>query len=253
MGAGLSVTVSRRTRRLIAGLVILPVGVVAVLGIEVTRARIKPRSDYGPVLHLDAGTGPTVVWMGDSTASGVGVSRAEDALPRQSATAIGAPERLVSLAVSGATVDDVLHLQLPHIPSDASIVVIDIGANDVAHGRRVATFRRHYEQVLSRLPKAARVVMLGVPDMGSPPRLDQPLRAIVGWRGRAFDRVVRALARGHGAAYVDIAGETGPAFRQHPGRYFFGDLYHPNAAGYALWARAVVPVLGPLVVAARQG
>ncbi|GAC1597430.1 MAG: hypothetical protein NVS3B21_21990 [Acidimicrobiales bacterium] len=248
---------SRRIRRVLVGVAVVPIAVTAVLGIEIARARIKPRSDYGPVLSLDltlgGSGGPTVVWLGDSTASGVGVARAEDALPRQAASAIGPPQRLVSLAVSGATVDDVLHLQAPHIPSDAAVVVIDIGANDVAHGRRLTTFRRHYDKVLAQLPKRSKVVLLGVPDMGSPPRLDQPLRAIVGWRGRAFDRVVRSLAHHHGAAYVDIAGATGPSFRHNPGAYFFGDLYHPNAAGYALWARAVVPVLGPIVGAAHSG
>lgn len=237
------VNVARGVRRLIAGLAIVPIGAGAVLGVEVYRARIQPRQDYGPVLDLDGGSGPTVVWLGDSTASGVGVTRAADALPPQAAADSGVAQHVVSLAVSGARVSDVLHLQVPRIPADAAVVVIDIGANDVAHGGLVGTFRQTYERVLARLPKQAKVVLLGVPDMGSPPRLDQPLRAIVGWRGRAFDRVVRALARSHHLSYVDIAGATGPSFRHQPDRYFFADRYHPNAAGYGLWAAAVAPVL----------
>jgi lysophospholipase L1-like esterase len=39
--------------------------------------------------------------------------------------------------------------------------------------------------------------------------------------------------------YVDIAGKTGPAFRAHPTTYFARDRFHPNDAGYGLWAKAV--------------
>ena len=247
---------TRTTRLLFAGLVLVPVGAAALLGVEVVRARIGGRSDYGPVLDLDGpvgGGGPTVVWLGDSTASGVGVHAATDALPRQAAALAGVPQTVVSLAVSGARIGDVLHRQLPRVPAGAAVVVIDVGANDVVHVGRVATFERRYQAVLRGLPARARVILLGVPDMGSPPRLDQPLRALVGWRGRQFDSVVRSLARSHHARYVDIAGATGPAFRRHPRQYFFADDYHPDAAGYRLWAEAVAPALAPEVAGAAGG
>ena len=229
--------------RLVAGLALVPIGAIAVLGVEAYRARVSPRDDYGPVLNLDGGSGPTVVWLGDSTASGVGVRLPADALPGQAAVVSGRPQHVVSLSVSGARVGDVLKLQVPHVPAGPAVVVIDIGANDVVHGGLVRTYRKHYEQVLAALPPSAKVILLGVPDMGSPTRLDQPLRAVVGWRGRQFDGAVRDLARRHHATYVDIAGPTGPRFRADPGRYFFTDRYHPNAAGYALWAAQVGPAL----------
>lgn len=229
--------------RLVAGLAVVPLASVAVLGVEVYRARSRPRVESGPVLDLDGGEGPIVVWLGDSTASGVGVTRVDDALPRQAAVASQRAQRVVSLAVSGARVKDVLRRQLPHVPADAAVVVIDVGSNDVIHGGLVGTYRRDYEAVLRSLPSRARVIMLGVPDMGSPPRLDQPLRAIAGWRGRAFDGAVRDLARRHRAAYVDIAKSTGPPFRADPARFFSADRYHPDAAGYGLWAAQVGPAL----------
>jgi lysophospholipase L1-like esterase len=76
--------------------------------------------------------------------------------------------------------------------------------------------------------------------MGSPTRLAQPLRAVAGWRGRLLDADVRHLAaRTPKAIYVDIAGKTGPAFRARPTTYFSPDRFHPNDAGYGLWAKAV--------------
>lgn len=234
---------TRIARRSAAGLAVIVLAAVVVLGAEVYRARSRPRVDPGPVLDLAGGDGPIVVWLGDSTASGVGVTRAEDALPRQAAAVSQRAQRVVSLAVSGARVADVLDRQLPHVPADAAVVVIDVGANDVIHGGLIGTYRRDYEAVLRGLPPQARVIVLGVPDLGSPPRLDQPLRAIAGWRGRAFDGAVRALARRHRAAYVDIGSSTGPRFRAEPGRFFSADRYHPDAAGYALWAAQVGPAI----------
>jgi len=245
--------VTRRTLLLVTAIGLVPLSIAALLGFEIQRARITARPDYGPVLDLDAAvngaveSSPTVVWLGDSTASGVGVHQSADALPRQTAALSGLPQNLISLAVSGARVGDVLHKQLPLVPASASVVVIDIGANDVVHAARVATFRGQYLQVLKGLPPHARVVLLGVPDMGSPPRLDEPLRAIVGWRGRQFDAEVRSIARSRHLAYVDIAKATGSAFRHHPKEYFFGDEYHPNVAGYRLWAEAVAPVLAAVL------
>jgi len=237
-------------RRILAASAVVSLGAAGLLGVEVQRARISPRDDYGPVLDLGSGTGPKVVWLGDSTASGVGVHRAEDALPRQVATMTGRAEQVISLAVSGARAHDVVAHQVGAVPADASVVVIDIGANDVVHGALTRTYRHQYEEVLARVPRHASVVVLGVPDMGSPPRLDQPLRSLVGWRGRAFDAVVRSLAHGHHLAYVDIAGHTGPSFRHDPARYFAADRYHPNATGYRLWAEAVAPILSQAIARA---
>ncbi len=45
-----------------------------------------------------------------------------------------------------------------------------------------------------------------------------------------------------GTGYVDIAGRTGPPMRRDPDRYFALDRYHPNQAGYGLWADAVLDV-----------
>jgi lysophospholipase L1-like esterase len=236
-------------RRVVVGVAAVPTVAAAVLGIEIQLARIRPSSSYGPPLALSGLVGQAnitplrVTWLGDSTAAGVGASGPGGALPRQVAALDTGPEQLTALAVSGARVSDVVRDQLPHVPPDTEVVFISVGANDVVHLSTIGAFRHRYGQLLAALPPKASVVLLGIPDMGSPTRLAQPLRAIVGWRGRAFDGVVRALARAHHAGYVDIAGRTGPAFRHQPGRYFFSDHYHPDDAGYRLWAAAVAPVL----------
>jgi lysophospholipase L1-like esterase len=156
--------------------------------------------------------------------------------------------QLTVLAVSGDRISDVLDGQLPKLaalPASPELVFISAGANDVTHLTGPVEFRRTYRAVLDALPVHAKVVLLGVPDMGSPTRLLQPLRFITGVRGSTIDDVVRGLARDHHATYVDIAGRTGPAFRRDPGRYFAADGYHPNDEGYRLWKDAVIAALQP--------
>lgn len=219
-----------------------------VLAVEVQMARIQRRLPETGPLNLDttigaARPGPTfrAVWLGDSTAAGVGAGDADGSLPRQVASRLDRSVELVVLARSGARVDDVLAAQLPKVASlRPDLVVLSVGANDVVHlaGRR--PFRSRYRLLLDRLPGVP-VLALGVPDMGAAPRFAQPLRAIAGWRGRVLDGAIRNAVAGRAdVRYVDIAGRTGPAMRRQPDRYFSLDRYHPNQAGYGLWADAVL-------------
>lgn len=182
---------------------------------------------------------PLAVWLGDSTAAGVGVGSAADALP--SLVAKERAERATVLAVSGDTIEDVLRDQVPRVESlRPAVIYVSVGANDVTHLTKTKQFEQRYRRLVRELPDVP-LVLLGVPDMGAPTRLAQPLRAIAGWRGRRLDAAIRAVADDTPrATYVDIAGHTGPPFRRNPDRYFAADRYHPSAEGYALWVEAVI-------------
>jgi lysophospholipase L1-like esterase len=186
-----------------------------------------------------------VVWLGDSTAAGVGASVSSKALASQVEDGLGLPgASLAVLAVSGARVADVLAEQVPRVAAaHPDLVLISVGANDTVHLTGRGAFRRTYERVVRALPVGVPVVLLGVPDMGAIPRFAQPLRAVSGWRGRHLDAEVRNVAAATGAVYADIASPTGPPFRRDPERYFAADDFHPDDAGYGLWADAVLRVL----------
>lgn len=242
-------TASRPRRRvLLLGTAAASAVLVAVIGVEIVLARRAPESgEPPPALDGLVGTGPgpalDVVWLGDSTAAGVGAGSAAGALPTLVAEGLDRPVRLRVLARSGATVADVLEAQLPAVPPGADLVLVSVGANDVTHLTGRDDFERQYRELVERLPGSVPVVLLGIPDMGAIPRLAQPLRWLAGVRGGRFDDVVQAVARSTGAAYVDIAGATGPAFRREPQRYFADDGYHPSAEGYRRWSRAVLGVV----------
>ena len=235
----------RRALGLVTGLLLAGPGL---LGFEVVLATMGE-----PALPLPSGLDECVgcdgsapplrtVWLGDSTAAGVGTTAADAVVGRQVARRLGRPVDVRVLASAGDTVADVVARQLPRLPLDAQIVFVSVGANDATHLTRTREFSTAYRELLAGVPATACVVLLGVPDMGSPPRLAQPLRALAGWRGRRLDREIRQVARAAGAAYVDIAGSTGPAFRRDRS-LFSVDGYHPNDDGYGLWAGAVTSAM----------
>ena len=227
----------------------------AVLAVEIRLARTQRRLPESAPLALNAmidggqpGAAPAggplrMLWLGDSTAAGVGASGPDGALPRQVASRLGRPVQLTVLAISGAQVEDVIEKQLPKVTAlDPDVVFLSIGANDVVHFTSKDSFTSRYRRLLDQLGTTP-VIALGVPDMGAAPRFAQPLRAIAGWRGRALDGRIRGEVAGRDAVkYVDIAGRTGPVMRRDPDRYFALDRYHPNEAGYGLWADAVLDV-----------
>ena len=238
------------TRRLLLAAAGVPLLAAVVLGVEVEVARRGENLDDVELTDVDAGPTP-VVWIGDSTAYGVGVTDGTEAVAGRVAQA--RRERVTNLAVSGATLAEVVGEQLPKVAGAApERVYVSVGANDVTHLTRSGGFETDYRALLDGLPAGVEVVVLGVPDMGAPPRLLQPLRAIAGFRGRQLDGLARdAVADAHDrrdatTTYVDIAGPTGPPFRRDPDRYFAADGYHPSADGYALWADAVLAAVeGP--------
>ena len=244
----------RRVLLGVAGLVLAGIAVVVVEVVLAVRGRnLPPR----PPLELDGRIGPrsdnrvAITWLGDSTGAGVGASTPDAALPRLVADQLGRPVDLVVAARSGARLDDLIGEQLVALESmTPDVLVLGIGSNDVTHLTSSGLFNARYEQLLravEALAPQAVIVTVGIGNYGSVPRFAQPLRAIAGWRAATLDAIVKEAARRHGAAYVDIRAETGDAFAAQPDRYYAADGYHPNDAGYRLWAEAILDVLRPLV------
>lgn len=247
----------RWARRALLGLAGTTTGFVILVGVEVQLARTGTNLPERDPHDLDSFVGAgrpgdtlVMVWLGDSTAAGVGASSAGQAVPRLVAAGLDRPVELVTLARSGARIDDLADDQLTRLVAldlEADVVVISVGSNDVIHLAGRGEFRARYREVIEGLPARSEVVLLGIPDLGGVPRFAQPLRAIAAWRGRMLDEDIANLARETGSSYVDIEAETGPAFRDDPGRFFAADDYHPNDAGYRLWADAVLDVVRGVV------
>lgn len=248
-------------RRAVLVAAAVPTGVVLLLGAEVLLAingrSLEPREPYDLSGLVGGSAGDTalrMVWMGDSVTAGVGASRADATVPRLVAEALHRPVRLDVFATSGARVSNALSDQVPRLealPEGPDVVVVQIGGNDVTHLTGLDEFRRGYDRLLDEATSvgAQHVLALGIPAFETSPRFLQPLRAIVGWRGRQLDEQVRQSAASRGATYVDVAGRTAEPFGEDPDRYHAADDFHPSDEGYTLWAEAVLNALERLGIA----
>ncbi len=240
-------------KRVLLWLLVAGLGLIAMIGVEVVIAirreylPTEPALDIGGVFG-EAGPIKTVVVMGDSTGAGVGAEVAGDAyatvlaqrLARESNTRI----RLVGLAVSGARTADVLDEQVPQaLDVDADVYLVAIGANDVTHLTALDSVREDTAAVVRRLRATGTpVVVASAPDMRAP-AFAEPLRSIVGWRGRAVTEATEEAARAEGADVVPLADRTRSFFADHPETAYSPDDFHPGPAGYARWAAAIYPEL----------
>lgn len=228
---------------------------VVVLGVQVQLARTAPRLDdedgFRPQdLRVGPGVAPThVVWLGDSTSTGVGVSAVDDSMAFRVTQTRHGDARLTVLGRSGAQVHEVIDDQLPKLQRRIDegdvpdVVYVSIGANDVTALTRRPTFRGRYREMVDRLrflAPDARIVLVGIPDLGTAPRLPVPLRQIAGVRAAQLDEDIENVAEDEGIHHVDLADRTSSTFSSDPDRYFSADEFHPGREGHRVWAEAVV-------------
>ena len=123
----------------------------------------------------------------------------------------------------------------------ADAVVIALGVNDVLTQNSARGFARDMAGVVGMMRRhhpSAFIVMAGVPPVGRFPALPQPLRGLLGWRGRRLDRAARVFA--DSAAGVTCV----PMEIDHAERALFAaDGFHPSALGAAIWARALAAAI----------
>ncbi|GAA2259552.1 SGNH/GDSL hydrolase family protein [Kitasatospora cystarginea] len=242
------------------GIGLLGVGLVGLLLTE-TRMAVRavgllegdpPKADgvYGAAFADPLAAEPpmVLVFLGDSTAAGLGVARGHETpgalLAAGLASVAERRVRLLNVARSGARSADLarqVELALPHRPT---IAVIIIGANDVTTGHSSAAHSvRQLGQAVAALRTGGCEVVVGTcPDLGTIKPVRPPLR----WVAR---RLSRQLAAAQTIAVVENGGRTvslgsllGPEFATRP-EMFASDRYHPSAQGYATAAMAVLPSL----------
>jgi len=183
---------------------------------------------------------PMRTWtvLGDSTTTGTGLVGVDDIWVRQLARRVGGTVQIRSVGQGGARARDVVAHQLVAACTEPSdVAFLSIGANDVLKGESIARFRSALDTAVYRLCEVHRVVVVsGVGDLGTIPRLHHPLRAAVAHRGRRFDRVSAEVADRHGAAKLV---RPSPLTRSMYGL----DLFHPNVRGHTIWADAAQATL----------
>lgn len=188
--------------------------------------------------------------LGDSTVTAPGLDDPDDSWARICARHFEDRYRieLTCFAVGGARSLDVLEDQLPAaLSSEWDVAIISVGSNDVLNLVPIWRFERRLDEIVARLNVVARsVVLFGVGDLGSIPRVPFPLDRFAWWSGHIADWVHRRVAARYGVAKVDQWNQTTEPFNS--GIHMFApDLFHPSPAGHRAWSDALLPTLETVV------
>jgi lysophospholipase L1-like esterase len=187
--------------------------------------------------------GLMLVALGDSSITAPGVDRVEDAWIRRVAHSL--TDRyfvhLQAMAVGGSKASDVLRDQLkPALELQPDLAIVSVAANDAIRGVPAARFRQELDEIVGSLSAGGTaVVVVGVGDIGSIPRLPRFLRWYLTSRSGRFDQISAEVAAGYpGAVKADVRGDLSDAFWQDS-RTFSGDRFHASSFGHKHFAHHV--------------
>ncbi len=184
------------------------------------------------------GAAQRLLIVGDSTGVGTGASS-----PRNSLAGLIARDyprlRIDNRARDGATFADVLAQLAGDERHD--VILVLAGGNDVTRLRALGEVRADIDRVASiASARAACVVLMPAGNVGNAPFFAPPVSWLMTSRSRALHDLVRAAARRHQVAYVNLFLEraTDP-FVADPD-LTAADGLHPSDAGYLVWYRQLL-------------
>ena len=224
-----------------------------VLATEAMYAVLRPAPeqeefDATAVIGPADGVPLSILVLGDSSCTGPGLSHPDEIWIRQTANDVADMGFLVSvdsIAVGGATVADLLADQVHRIGREHyDAILVSIGGNDALKGVALKDFERDLGQLVDSLkPFTELIVLSGVGDLGSIPRLLPPLRDILRARAKRFDAAHARIAEAHGVVKADQWATTPAIFADRT--IFTSDLFHPGPIGHRAWADVATGALTP--------
>ena len=186
-----------------------------------------------------------IVAVGDSSLTAPGLDDLEDAWLRRISRSYAERHRveLISLGVGGSRARDVVEGQLDAaVALRPDVAVVTVGGNDAIRLEPVRRYAANLEAIVGRLEEVSGAVLLvGVGDLGTIPRLPSSLRPYLSRRSLLFDRACLRVGVSHPRTVKAPArGSTAKAFRVDPA-LFAPDQFHASAAGHARFAETVAP------------
>ena len=182
--------------------------------------------------------------VGDSTAAGCGVDTHDDGFAGNLARALsqrsGRSVRWHVHGVPGAVIRDVRRHLLTEVGGDLDLVVLLVGVNDVLARTPARVWGHELTAVVAQLAiRSRRVAVAGIAPFERFPSLPTTLAHYLRERALVLDDVAGSVCCEHPSAQwtgasdgVDIDAD-----------FFARDGFHPSAAGYGRWARAVADQL----------
>lgn len=238
--------------RLIVLLVLVFIGFIVLLVVEGFIARSGPKESFkNPERKVrrfgNSNNKIKYMVMGDSTGAGQGADYEKGIAVRTAEhLARTYSVNLLNASVSGAKVKDILNDQIKEVKKyKPDVILVSIGANDVTGLTLPQQLQSQLDEMVDELIETncnMKIVLTASPDMGSPPRLPQPLRFVEGIFSKFANSTFYSIIEENNLTLAPIAEETGDIFRKDA-TLFSQDQFHPNEQGYAVWTKVLNPAL----------
>ncbi len=168
-----------------------------------------------------------IVFFGNSLTAGQGAEAGED-FPSLIGKALNVP--IINAGASGnITHDAVLRIDNDVISKNPSIVVIELGGNDLLENIKSDVTKRNLDLILNKIkPTGAKIVILGIKFF---------------LFNEKYETNLQSLAYKYNATFVPDILEgiiTDPSLKH--------DDIHPNAKGYQKIADKLTPIIAPLLI-----
>jgi lysophospholipase L1-like esterase len=223
-------------------------------GLHLRKTALRLPEAQGPrsgTVGTSASAPLRLLFIGDSSAAGVGVDWQHEAMPQQTAEIVaarlGRPVRWELIAKSGVNTRQAAELFNSHCPGPADIIVSALGVNDVTSQRSVRAFITDYIallQAVRRRTGAYGAVASGLPPLHILPAAPQPLRWYMGQCAARLDRALKTFCCAQSdMRYVSLA--WAKAHEMAP------DRFHPGKGQYRHWAELVAHQITSLVALGR--
>ncbi len=192
--------------------------------------RQLPYEQKNPQAHLK------ILFLGDSTAVGTGAKNNRLSVagyfggdfPRA---------RIVNLGENGQKLRDLIRNFHPSQKEKYTLVVMQIGANDILHFTPLSHIKQDLTTLLGRAKAITDcVVILHSGNVGSAPIFSWPLNRVYAARTKKVKEIYLKTAKEKGAFYIDLFQEINDdVFLKNVGRFYSPDYLHPSGEGYRMW------------------
>lgn len=230
-----------------------------IIGAEAVYAMLRPTPRFAEFDPSGAFGEPhlppiRVAVIGDSSVTAPGVAGPEEIWVSRVCSRLAETRHvtLQSFAVGGSKAADLIENQLDDtLAFGPDLVLVSVGANDAIRGVSLRTFESQLDELIAALADTgALVIMSGVGDLGTIPRLHPPLRNMMSRRSARFNRVHEMVAARYGAHVIDHRSDN-PDIWYRDRSLWSPDLFHVSAAGHERWANLTWRTIEPLVAMAH--
>lgn len=229
----------------------LPLAGMGFLAYQIRRAAHRPdlpsftNQDISGVFGDPSLPPLRIVAVGDSSLTAPGIDNLDDVWLRRVALTYADRHQveLISLGVGGSRARDVVEGQLDAAAAlHPDVAVVTVGGNDAIRAEPVRRFTAALQEIVDRLEEVSgAVVLVGVGDLGTIPRLPSSLRPYLRRRSLTFDRACLRVAVTHARTVRAQARKPmASTFRTDP-TLFAADQFHASAAGHSVFAQAAAP------------